>query len=145
MDEIQKVLVKAGRKDLAQKYYEKIAARKKAEEVEEEDTPEIADYRKLLNKLKGKEGIKKLKVFLDNPRLRKPIRFWLTKLDEGEGAGPIDFNEMIKQMKLIIKRDLPAARWLKMVLDYGISNGHVALDRILSKDKAKMTLLKEQV
>lgn len=31
MDEIQKVLVKAGRKDLAQKYYEKVAGKVAAE------------------------------------------------------------------------------------------------------------------
>lgn len=46
MDEIQKVLVKVGRKDLAQKYYLKIAAKSR-------NHPYFAAVKKIYNKLKG--------------------------------------------------------------------------------------------
>lgn len=117
---------------------------KKAAEGEEEESAEIKDYRRLLNKLKGKDSIKKLKIFFDKPRLRKPIRWWLNAVDKGEGAGAMDVNEMVKQMKILFKRDLPSARFLKMLLDYGLSESPIALDRILSKGRAKVTLMKSE-
>lgn len=113
-------------------------------ENEAEETTEMKDYRRLLNKMKGKAGLNKFKIFIDMPRLRKPIRFWLDKLDKGEGAGAMDFNEMIQKMKKMIKMDLPAARFLKLLLDYGIAQGHVALNRILEKGRAKITLMKSE-
>ena len=69
----------------------KVAAelRKIAAEVEEEeDTPEFKEYKTMLNKIKNNDSFKKLKIFLDNPRLKKPIRWWLTSIDKGEGTPP---------------------------------------------------------
>ena len=139
--------LKLAAKDLNDGKYKEAAKKLKmvAQEVEEEaDVPEITEYKKLLTMLKGKEGLKKIKIFLDNQRVRKPIVWWLTKLDKGEGAGAVDFQDMIKKIKIMLKRDLPAARFLKMILDYGISNGHIALNRLLEKGRAKMTLMKEK-
>lgn len=133
-------LGKISAKDAAAELY-KLAA----EVEEEEDSPEFKEYRTMLNKIKGKDSIKKLKIFIDNQRLRKPIRWWLTSIDNGEGAGDIDFLDFIKKIKIMISRDLPAAKFLTLVLDYGIANGYMALDRMLSKNRAKITLIKEDV
>ena len=132
--------------DLGKKSNKEVADRLRviAKELEDEaEAPEIADYRKLLQKMKGKDGIKKLKIFIDNPRMRKPIRYWLDRIDKGEGAGDIDFNEMIKKIKQMIKMDMPAVRFLKMLLDYGVNQGHVGLNRILEKGRAKVTLMRD--
>jgi hypothetical protein len=115
-----------------------------AELEDEAEMPEILEYRKLLTKLKGKPGIEKLKILIDNPRVRRPIRYWLDRIDKGEGAGPMDFNDMITSLKKIIKMDLPSAKYLKMLLDFGLSEGYIALNRLLEKGKAKITLMKEE-
>lgn len=119
--------------------------RKMADKLDgEEESPEFKEYRRLLTKLKSKDSIKKLKLFLDNPRVRKPLNWWLIRLDKSEGSGSVDLQDSLKKIKMMLQRDMPAARILKMLLDYGIQNGHVALDRLLSKDKAKMTLLRSE-
>jgi hypothetical protein len=133
-------LGKISAKDAAEELY-KLAA----EVEEEEEAPEIKEYRTMLNKIKGKDSFKKLKIFIDNQRLRKPIRWWLTSIDDGEGAGEIEFLDFMKKIKIMIDRDLPAAKFLKLILDYGIANGYIALDRMLGKGRAKITLLKEEV
>lgn len=52
MDEIQKVLVKAGRKDLAQKYYEKVASKSVLSEL-----AKIFNFKKVPRLKKGKYDI----------------------------------------------------------------------------------------
>jgi len=126
----------------------KVAAelRKIAAEVEEEeDTPEFKEYKTMLNKIKNNDSFKKLKIFLDNPRLKKPIRWWLTSIDKGEGAGPLDYIDAMKKIKLLLQRDFAAAKFLKLILDYGVQNGYLKLDKLLSKNRAKITLMKEEV
>jgi len=116
-----------------------------AEEIETEETEsdEIRDYVKLLTKMKGKEGLNKIKVFIDNQRIRKPIVWWLDTIDDAKSGGEMDFSDMVKNVKLIIKRDLPAAKFLRLILDYGVTNGFTALNRLLSKGRAKVTLMQE--
>lgn len=138
MDEIQKILVKAGRPDLAQKYYLKVA-----EKGDDEESPEMKDYRKLLMKLKDKKGLSRLKLVLDSPRTRKPDRWWYTSLDSGTGEGSVDVADAMKKVKKIITMGLPAASILKKLLSYGVSNGPIALNRILANGRVKITLGKE--
>jgi hypothetical protein len=141
-------------KKLAKKLNEldpKVAAsmlRKMADELEEkEEIPESEEfkgYRQLLTRMKSKDSLKKLKIFIDQPRLRKPILWWLLAIDKGEGAGTMDFQDLLRKIKILLHRDLPSAKFLKMFLDFGIANGYIALDRMLSKNRAKITLMKEQ-
>jgi len=142
--EIGKVSAKKIASEL-RKFAQDIESEAIAEGVEEEEVPELKDYRQLLTKMKTKESLNKLKLFFDSPRMRKPIRWWLTSLDKGEGAGAIDFNDMIRKLNIMLKRDYPATRFLKLVLDYGLANGPIALNRILEKGRAKVTLMREDV
>ena len=57
MDEIQKILVKAGRRDLAQKYYKKISQRKFKDKTEFES--EVKDF---VKNVQSKSKIVKLKL-----------------------------------------------------------------------------------
>jgi hypothetical protein len=124
------------------------ALRKLAAEIEDDEeipeSEEFKGYRQLLTRMKSKDSLKKLKIFIDQPRLRKPILWWLLAIDKGEGAGTMDFQDLLRKINILLHRDLPSAKFLKMFLDYGVANGFIALDRILSKNRAKITLMKEQ-
>jgi len=68
MDEIQKILVKEGRKDLAQKYYEKVSKIKNAIKLSE---PIIPDAIKLISKSQDATKFtnrSKFDKFLDNQK-----------------------------------------------------------------------------
>lgn len=66
MDEIQKVLIKAGRKDLAQKYYKKIARDRMVELALREIKPKMRElWRELLQKYKSLDKELKSEIFYD--------------------------------------------------------------------------------
>lgn len=128
-------------------YLNKLAAEldTEAESEETPDTPEIAQYRKLLNRLRGKGVLGKFQVLLQKPRQMKTDLYWARLMDKMEepGEGPLDTTKLIKAIKLVLLRKLAVAPFMKKVLDYGVNNGYVALARILSKNRAKFTLAKD--
>ena len=122
-----------------------VVATPAAEPTSAEDSDQIKQYRALLTKMKNGEGIKKIKFLLDNPRLRgKQDKWWFDNLDDGNGAGALEIEDVIKQLKVIMQRDLPVLPILQKVLNYGVANGYTALNRILEKGRVKMTLLQEE-
>jgi hypothetical protein len=128
-------------------YLKKIAAELDTETETEEvpDSPEIAQYRKLLNRLKGKGVLGKFQVLLQKPRQMKSDLYWARLLDKMEdaGEGPLDITKLIKQIKMVLLRKYAVAPMLKKILDYGVDNGYIALVRVLSKNRAKFTLAKD--
>jgi hypothetical protein len=106
----------------------------------------LKKYRPLLVKMIGKvEALNKLKLIIDNKRLRKPDRWWLIAIDKGQGSGEVGkMQEWLKQLSFIFRNKLPVARILKKFLDYGLEEGYVALKRILENDRAKVVLSKEE-
>ena len=73
MDKIQKVLIKSGRKDLAQRYYKKIAQNKKS------DAKEVAD---ILNKEKGEKYAANWTGATDKAVVKKAT---VIKINRGKG------------------------------------------------------------
>jgi hypothetical protein len=106
----------------------------------------IRQYRPLLQKMVGKvDAINKLKFIMDNKRLRKPDRYWLMAIDKREGSGDVgNMSEWMKQLAFIFRNKLPVARILRLILDYGVENGYVALKRMLENDRARVVILKEE-
>jgi hypothetical protein len=106
---------------------------------------ELRKYLPLLRRMIPKESFGKLKILFDNKRKRKQDRFWAITMDKGEGAGPVgDMQEVVKQLRYILRSELPVAGMIRKVLDYGVENGYIALDRVLSKGQVKVRLLKEE-
>ena len=89
MDEIQKVLVKAGRKDLAQKYYQKISGRYQ---------PDISSTQRAIITLDEKDFKSKsfFRGLLDDLGLANAFYKKIKKFDSGDEPEPeIDFYERI--------------------------------------------------
>ena len=115
-----------------------------AAEIEEGESPEFQKYKTLLGKLKGKESLNRLNILLANPRIRKTDKYWATMMDKGEGAVASDPMEQVKAIRVVLTRELPVAAFLKKILDFGLENGHIAMDRLLAKNKVRITLLKQE-
>lgn len=107
---------------------------------------EMKNYLPLLRKMISKESFGKIKVLIDNRRKRKPDRFWAVSIDKGEGAGSLgNLNDLIKSLKFIFRMELPTAGFIRKILDYGVNNGYVALNRVLENNQVRMRILKENV
>jgi hypothetical protein len=116
-----------------------------AAEIEEGvESPEFQKYKTLLTKLKGKESLNRLNILLANPRLRKTDKYWALMIDKGEGVTTTDPVDQLKTIRVVLTRELPVAPFLKKILDYGIENGYIAMDRLLTKNRVRSVLLKQE-
>ena len=100
-------------------------------------------YKFLLNKLKDKGSIGKLDLIMDNPRLNKNDLYWARKFDKSKSKNNLDIDNFLQDFKKIYRRNLPAAGFMKKVLDYGIENGHLSLNNMLNRKRVKNELLGE--
>ena len=105
----------------------------------DEDSNELKKYRGLLRKVKDKESFGKLEFLIDNYKLRKKDPILAKELDEVSGKS-IDPEEFFKKLRFLFntKANLPAVKFLKKILDYGLSEGHQQLLRSLKNKRMKM-------
>jgi len=111
-------------------------------ESNEFDQKEFISYKRMLSKIKNKDCLSKINILLENPRLKKNNKFWALKFDKAE-IEPIDFNELIKSIAMILKRDFPVAKFLKLLLDYGVSYSHIQLEKALTNNQIRMRVLRQ--
>ena len=113
-------------------------------EKEDDDSKEFNEYRAMLRKVKDKESIGKLEYLLNNYKLRKKPMILARAVDDAPEK-TIDVDAFYKKMRRLFKTkpNLPAVGFLKAVLDYGLSNGHMQLVRLLKNKRLKMTFGRE--
>lgn len=115
--------------------------RKIAKELEkgEEESPEMNTYKALLRKVKGKESFGKLEYLLNNFKIRKKEMILARAIDDAPEKA-IDGDAFYKKMRRLFKTkpNLPAVRFLKKIMDYGVANGAIQLARALKTKRMKM-------
>jgi len=125
-------------------------------ESKETDSEEYRRYKLFLDrlhrisenakKIKGeKEGyipaFNRLNIILATPRLRKPDLYWALKLDKGEGAIERPYNDILQDVKFILRRDLPVSVFLRKLFDYGVAKGITTFNRMLENKMMKSVFL----
>jgi len=113
---------------------------KELEKGTDEEDEKIAKYRPLLRKVKGKADFGKLYYLVENFKSRKKDPILARAIDEAPSK-EIDPEEFFKEIRRLFntKANLPAVKFLKKILDYGLANGHVQLLRDLKNKRMKMT------
>jgi len=108
-------------------------------EDESEEDQELQKYRPLLRKVKGKEDFGKLYYLVENFKSRKKDPILSRAIDEAP-TKEVDPEEFYKKIRVLFKtkKNLPAVKFLRKILDYGVSNGHMQLLRDLKNKRMKM-------
>lgn len=104
---------------------------------------EFYRYKILLNKMRNKKSIGKLTILFDNPRIKRPDIYWARIMDKSEPRS-IELKDLFKNIRIILKRKYPVSELLRKILDYGLLNGHFALNRVISKGRIRFDILKEK-
>ena len=100
-------------------------------------------YKFLLNKVKDRDGMAKLEMMLENPRLKKKDIYWARKFDMSKSKSKLDVDRFLEKFKKVYRRNLPVSSFTKKILDYGLENGHQALNNMLKRKRVKMEILGE--
>jgi len=108
------------------------------------DPKELNKYRILLERVNKKKVLNKILVLLDNPRMRKNDLWWARKIDSIKERNEIDTKDLLKNIRSLLRRNYPTAKFLKKILDYGVQNGFMALSRTLEMNKVRVNITGEK-